>query len=150
MVTILSWVWEFPHENDITKTKTTLLIMRSICCVCCGDLHKLHLWKLQRWWSLVTLGCTRAPKGNDIWLAMKETTIPKVLTLLIIDRFLPLKFHITITFSSKNYCSICIVIANAFLDLAECTMPLILWQGVATDHVRPKTKLPLKWPGKMR
>ena len=37
--------------------------MRSICCVCCGDLHNLPLWKLQRWWSWARLWCTQAPKG---------------------------------------------------------------------------------------
>ena len=29
------------------------------CSVCCDDLHKLPLWRLQRWLSLV--GCTQAP-----------------------------------------------------------------------------------------
>ena len=34
-----------------------------ICSVCCGDHHKLPWWRLQRWWSLIMLGCTQAPKG---------------------------------------------------------------------------------------
>ena len=50
---------------------------------------------------------------------MSETTNSKVLTLLIIDQFLPLKFHIPITFSLKKYFADCIVMAKIFLDLAK-------------------------------
>ena len=48
---------------------------------------------------------------------MEETTNFKVLTLLIIDRFLPLKVHSLLNFPLENYYSVCIVIAKTFLDL---------------------------------
>ena len=76
--------------------------MRSICCVRCGDLQMFPLLRLHRWWSLVTLGCPRAPKGINIllkfWCSMSETVNSNAITLLIIGRFLPLKFHISINF----------------------------------------------------
>ena len=112
---------------------------RHICCVCFGDFHKLPLWKLQRWWSLVTLGCTQAPRGIWPLVYNEENTNFKHPTLLIIDRFLPLKFHIIITFPSENHCSVCRVIIKTFLVLAEVAMALILWQDVANDYAGPKT-----------
>ena len=80
------------------------------------------------------------PCGDFIpWHKLKETTNPKVLTLLIINRVLPFKFHILIFFFFRkllfrlhNHC-------KTFLYLAEGTMVLILWHDVATDCVRPKT-----------
>ena len=46
----------------------------------------------------------------DLWHRMKGATKSKVLTLSIIDRFLPLKVQIPITFSSEN--DYCIIIAK--------------------------------------
>ena len=57
----------------------------------------------------------------------------------MIDRVLPLKFHIPIIFSPENYYSDCIVIAKTFIDLAEGTMALIFWQDAGTDLARQKT-----------
>ena len=50
--------WEQQSPNKTTETH-----IGSICSVCCGKLNKLHMGRLQRWWSLVTLGCTQALKG---------------------------------------------------------------------------------------
>ena len=60
---------------------------------------------------------------------MKETTNSKVLTLLLIDRFLPVKIPIPIVFSSENYYSDCIVIAKTIFDLVGGTTALIFMAG---------------------
>ena len=83
------------------------------------------------------LGAPGLPKEYDFWCAMKGAKT-KVLTLFITGRFLPLKVHIPMTFSSEKYYLNCIVIAKTFVDLTECTMDLILWQYVVTDCVRPR------------
>ena len=74
--------------------------------------------------------------------------LPFDLTLLKIDRFLPFKVQILITFSSENYYSDCIVIAKTFIDLAGGTMALILRQDAAnfvTDLRKAKTNtIPFK------
>ena len=51
----------------------TVYSIGSICSLCCGDLHKLPLWRLQRWWSLVTLGGTQGPKEIAWWRHQMET-----------------------------------------------------------------------------
>ena len=57
---------------------------------------------------------------------------------------LPLKIHIPIiTYSSENHHAEGIIITKAFLELAEGTMALIVWQNIATDCVRPKTNTTL-------
>ena len=114
--------------------------MRSFCCTCCGDLHKLPLLKLQMWWSLVRSGAPRLPSECDFWHAMKLTIDSKVLTLLIVDRFLPLKFHNPIAFSLENYCSVCKVIAKTFPHLAEGTMALIFMAGCSYWLCKAKNK----------
>ena len=110
--------------------------MRSICCVCCGDLHKLPLWRLQRRWSLVTLGCTWALKG--IWpLGVqwgKSLKGPK-----LVDNWPIFTIHISFhnNFSLEIYFADCIVIAKN--TMAENTMALIFWQNVATDCIKTNT-----------
>ena len=49
--------------SSVASDENFIKIIGSMCSVFCGDLNKLPLWKLQRWWSLATLGCTRASKG---------------------------------------------------------------------------------------
>ena len=73
-VSIMMWIvytdwhqhWKCDWTMNISANahgKRTVSI-GSLCCVCCGDLHKLpFLWRHQRWWSLVTLGCTQVPNG---------------------------------------------------------------------------------------
>ena len=119
--------------------------MRSFCCTCCGDLHKLPLLKLQMWWSLVRSGASRLPRECDLWHAMKLTIDSKVLTLLIVDRFLPLEFHNPITFSLENYCSVCIVIAKTFRHLADGTMALIFMAGCSYWLCKAKNKQSSLW-----
>ena len=52
-----------PPSHAQHKPSTSNFSLRSICCIRYGNLHKQPLWKFQRWWSLVVLGCTRPPKG---------------------------------------------------------------------------------------
>ena len=92
----MSWWFNMPMVHK------TFTLKRSICCVCCGDLHKLSLWKLQMWWSLVMLGCTWAPKGIRPLVCNEGTAHSKVLTLAIMDWFLPLQFHIPVSISLEQ------------------------------------------------
>ena len=46
-------------------------IIGSICNVYCGNLHKLLLFRLQRW-SSVTLGCIQAPNGIGLLVPNEE------------------------------------------------------------------------------
>ena len=71
----ISWFWtlnpirlvllsiDYIIKVTLKHYRFRLLIIGSICCVCCGDLYKSPLWRLQRSWSRVTLGCARATKG---------------------------------------------------------------------------------------
>ena len=52
--------------SSIASDENFVKIIGSMCSVFCGDLNKLPLWRLQRWWSLATLGCTQAPKGMGL------------------------------------------------------------------------------------
>ena len=121
--------WHFTIAKVSNITNSLLFIKGSICNVCCGDLYKSPLWRLQSWWSLVTLGCTQAPKGIEPLVYNEGKHQLKILTLLIIDWFLPLKFHIPINFSLQNYFADCIIISNIFLDLVKGTMALNFMAG---------------------
>ena len=99
--------------------------MRSICCVCCGDLNKEPLWRLHSLRSCAP----RLPREYNLWHTKKATTDSKVLTLQVIDRFFTLDVHIPITFPSENYCSVCIVIQKTLLDLADGTVALVFMAG---------------------
>ena len=48
--------------------------------------------------------------------------------------------HIPITFPSVNYCSVCIVIAKIFFDLAGVTMALIFMAGCSSWLCQAKNK----------
>ena len=78
---------------------------------------------LKNHWKFLRIVCE-----NPVWpVACSEGNHQsKVLTLLIIDRFSPLKVQIPIIFSSDNYYSDCIVIAKTFIKLAGGTMALII------------------------
>ena len=71
-------VWN--HDIPIIFWIRWIKYIEPTCSVCCDDLHKLPLWRLQRWLLLVTLGCTQAPLVYNYG----KTTNPKVLTLWII------------------------------------------------------------------
>ena len=132
---LLEWMWnntKTPKDNLIQHKITQSIcfqmklpnrlmplanVMRLICCICCGDHHKQHWWRIQRWWSSVTRGRTRAPTGIGPLACNDGNYQPKVLTSVIIDRFLPIEFQISMTFSSENYYSDCIDIAKSFFGL---------------------------------
>ena len=126
-------------EKNMSKISGISTIV-SISSVCCGDFHKLPLWRLQIWCSLVTLGCTHASKGIGPLLYTEGDQQLKILNLLIVDRFLPLEFHIPITFSSQNHFADCIVVKTIFFRFSQryCGSHF-LWQGIATDCVKPET-----------
>ena len=101
--------------------------MRSICCVWCGDLHKLLLWKIQRGWSLETLGCAQAPKG--IWPLAYSEGNHQLQSPNLADIWPNLTSEHPHNFPSENYCSVYILIAKTFLDLAAGSMALIFVAG---------------------
>ena len=99
---------------------------------------------------LLRSGAPKLAREYDLWHTMKEATNSKVLTLLIIDRFLSLKFHILITFSSENYCSFCRVIAKTVLDLSQGTMALIFMAGYSYWLCKAKNKQSSLWSDQTR
>ena len=102
---------EFPAQRSVTRSFDVFFDLR---------LNKRLSKQSWGWWFETLL--------RSLWRhrnAMKETTNSKVLILLIIDLYLPLKFHIPINFSLENYFADCIVIAKIFFDLAKGTVALI-------------------------
>ena len=66
--------------------------------------------------SLVALGRTCAPReGNNN---------TKLKPLLIINRYLPLKFHVKVNYALEYYCAYCKVIAKVVNDIAGFTTAL--------------------------
>ena len=107
-------IWPSPKHLDCgwdILLQSHIVYMKSVCCVCCGDLHNLPLLNLQRWWSLFTLDCTRAPWGIGLVVYNKETTNSKVLALLI-DYTIEISHPNTV--SSENDFAGWIVIAKYF------------------------------------
>ena len=60
---------------------------------------------------------------------MKEIRNYKTYNLLIINRFLQLKFHIKVTLSFENHYAYCEVIAKAIPDLDDVIMVLNFMAG---------------------
>ena len=90
---------------------------------------------LKNHWKFLRIVCE-----NPVWpVACSEGNQSKLLTLLIIDRFSPLKVQIPIIFSSDNYYSDCIVIAKTFIKLAGGTMALIFMAGCSYWLCKIKT-----------
>ena len=92
---------------------------------------QVNLWRLQRWWSLVTLGCTQPPKG--IWpLAYNEGS-----RQLYNSNFTDNWPNFFIESSHPQNFSFRKLL---FGLLAEGTMALfLLWQDITIDFLRPKT-----------
>ena len=115
------------------------LILRivAICSVCCGDLHKLPIWRLGRRCSLVTLGC--APQGNrtsgEHW-GKPPTQNPKFVdsrSIFIIEISYPNNFI------TKLFCKLHSRFKDIFWFSQWYCGSSYLWQDIATDRVKPET-----------
>ena len=97
------------------------------------------MWRLQKWWSLVTLGCTGAPKG--IWSLAYNEGNHQLRSPNFVDNWpiFTMKVDIPIIFPSENYFLVCIFMAKYFSIKLKVLWLSFLWQDVATDYVRPKT-----------
>ena len=105
------------------------------------------LVKLQRRWSL-TPGL---PREYDLWRTTKKTTNSKVLTLLIIYRFVPLKVHMQLFFNRKLLFKLHRHCQNIYC-LSSRYYGSIFNAGRSywLCKVKKLTQLPLKWPDKTR
>ena len=114
--------------------------MRSICCICFGNLHKQYCGDFKGWWLLVTLSCTQASKR--IWPLAYSEGKHQLKSLNFVKNWLvlPLKVQIPVTFSSQNYHSYCTVIAKTFVVLAGGTLALILMAGCTCSYWLCKAK----------
>ena len=66
---------------------------------------------------------------NHRWCTMKENSKYKPQTLLLINRYLPFKFHMNMTFTLENYCADCKGIAKVVINLTEVTLSLNCMAG---------------------
>ena len=157
-----TWVLSAPHGRHVGPMNVAIRVAQ---CLMMGQCQVPgHRWGQSAVYAMVTypcgdfkvvvfvtLGCTQAPKG--IWpLACSEGNHwIKVPTLLIIDRFLPLKVQIPITFSSENYYSDCIVVAKTFIySFSWGTLALIFMAGCSYWLCKTKNKHSSLWNDQTR